>query len=441
MLPVIRTCTKPELWFTEVKAGARCRKLRAPNRLHQDEHILEQCGKPSRYWREVLKMTPPREWMDTAKIFAYLAQARPRDKPSNYKYWKSSKDWLDEAIRQGDAFSWRDDARISPPRTDPENWEALRIIGDTQTGYGTFPSTLAEGIQRAGFAWILVHPTHRVVPKCWEHWARHYDIPFASIATTTHDQTYVSTNPDATKTLQSLNAAVAPKPPPYEMFSLPNQLTCPETDKLYQALQRHQQYFRNHIVQETQHFITRLLQDAIKDGPFEAHTRDILARAMTTFEINFIDKLTTATAQNNAELRQLCETTTKQISDHLQARMDREYSRIHDMAHQASEDAKDMQDQFEALRRRVATMETTIPDLQLQIHTTMEHQNDNLARTEAKLTSLQKSIEETAHSIQTIHTKLDATVTADDDEGDSTGEPAELVEELMDDELALTTPW
>ncbi|KAI2623411.1 hypothetical protein GGS21DRAFT_494253 [Xylaria nigripes] len=167
------------VWFSTVKPDKR-RNFFSSNRLKQDETPLINIDSGHVYWRMVTNIAPPRDWIKKSKLFTYLAKARPKDKVSNYKFWVATRNWLDEVIRQGDLSDWSDEGTLNPPVTDEEIWEAIRIVGDSQDGYGTYPKAIKEKMTKAGFNWIAVNPKYRIIPKCWQSWANHYGFSYAA---------------------------------------------------------------------------------------------------------------------------------------------------------------------------------------------------------------------------------------------------------------------
>lgn len=64
------------------------------------------------------------------------------DKPSNTKLWDEAKGWLDITLQLGHSHDWKKD--IGVKAAEPEFWEALRIVRDSEHGYGSFPTTDRE---------------------------------------------------------------------------------------------------------------------------------------------------------------------------------------------------------------------------------------------------------------------------------------------------------
>ncbi|KAI2623410.1 hypothetical protein GGS21DRAFT_494252 [Xylaria nigripes] len=170
---------KPTNW-TKATAPHRNRKLREGNRLHQLETHLAEVEDPEKFWMEVIKIAPPKKWMDKVKLMGFLSTSRPMDKPSNGKLWSQAREWLNEAIRQGGSQGWNDNILINVPAITAEFWEAIRIIGDSSEGFGTFPTFIRERMLNAGFGWIAINPRKRVIPKCWVQWAKINNVKYKS---------------------------------------------------------------------------------------------------------------------------------------------------------------------------------------------------------------------------------------------------------------------
>ncbi len=79
---------------------------------------------------------------DESLSIIYLAKVRPMDKPSNTKLWDEAKGWLDITLQLGHSHDWKKD--IGVKAAEPEFWEALRIVRDSEHGYGSFSTTDRE---------------------------------------------------------------------------------------------------------------------------------------------------------------------------------------------------------------------------------------------------------------------------------------------------------
>ncbi|KAI1275322.1 hypothetical protein F5Y07DRAFT_181563 [Xylaria sp. FL0933] len=94
----------------------------------------------------VVTNVPPKPWTNLSNVMAQLANVRPMDKPSNTKLWAEAKKWIDSAKNPGSANDWADDKPIGPTKTSSELWEALRITGDSEHGYGTLSERWTDDI-------------------------------------------------------------------------------------------------------------------------------------------------------------------------------------------------------------------------------------------------------------------------------------------------------
>jgi hypothetical protein len=61
------------------------------------------------------------------------------DKPSNSRLWEEAEVWLKEAAIRGHHNEWKDGGHITVKYLESEFWEALRVVGDSEEGFGTFP--------------------------------------------------------------------------------------------------------------------------------------------------------------------------------------------------------------------------------------------------------------------------------------------------------------
>ncbi|KAI1828555.1 hypothetical protein F4861DRAFT_534977 [Xylaria intraflava] len=162
---------KPPYWL-EATSEQRTRTLNETNRLGQSETHLGDIKDAEAFWTEVLKLAPPKQWTDKAKVLEYLADARPLEEALKGNLLSRALNWLSDAIQQGSRHGWSDDMLMDMPRTSAEEWDAIRIIGDSREGFGTYPRTIRDRMANAGFTWIAVDPRKRIIPKCWVRWAR-----------------------------------------------------------------------------------------------------------------------------------------------------------------------------------------------------------------------------------------------------------------------------
>ncbi|KAI1818914.1 hypothetical protein F4861DRAFT_544551 [Xylaria intraflava] len=166
-------------WGSPVAAAKR-RAVYRCNRLGVDETKFGSVDDVEAFWLSVLAVIPPRPWVNIPKLLVHLATYKPMQKPSDSKPWKTASTRLDEIIRCGSGNHWANDTNFPDFLADEGHWEALRIIGDTHQGFGTFPSTLKNKLIQAGAAWVLVSPDVRIIPLCWEQWATRHGIPYTS---------------------------------------------------------------------------------------------------------------------------------------------------------------------------------------------------------------------------------------------------------------------
>ncbi|KAI0187823.1 hypothetical protein EV127DRAFT_482968 [Xylaria flabelliformis] len=181
--------TPSNSFFTKNTLKNRQRPLYEHNSLGMDERHLNGIDDPEEFWTAVWKIAPPRPWMDPSKVMKYLTRVRPMDMPSKSRPWQEEANpWLNAAIKQGSYNGWKDDADICVDKTEPEFWEAIRIVGDSRDGYGIFPSKLRNKIERAGFAWIFAKPEERILPKCWEKYAFKAGLRFYKSVSVVHQE-------------------------------------------------------------------------------------------------------------------------------------------------------------------------------------------------------------------------------------------------------------
>ncbi|KAI2641255.1 hypothetical protein GGS21DRAFT_487595 [Xylaria nigripes] len=292
----------PTSWATHATTS-KYRRLMTSNRLRQSETHLEDVTEPKDFWLEVLKIAPPRTWLDGALVLRYLAQCRPMDKPSNNKLWARAREWLDKAVERGSQGEWRDYMVIDMPVAPPEMWEAVRIVGDVRGGggFGTFPGPIRERLVAAGMEWILTDPALRRIPECWVAWARTHGIdhPRPAPTTTTPEPKIDAagdardpTMPELTKphkTLAALrekevpllnpqlNAIATQRPPGMASDAARWQWV----EEGLASLSDHQTQMRDELIRVTQSFVARTLKDAIVEGPILGLVQESASQTMT----------------------------------------------------------------------------------------------------------------------------------------------------------------
>ncbi|KAI1430622.1 hypothetical protein GGR50DRAFT_701334 [Xylaria sp. CBS 124048] len=159
------------------------RSLHEANRLGVDETVLyhdEDTVTPSEHWATVLELIPVQPWVDAGRVVVYLATTQPLEKPANTRLWRLARKWLHECVERGSKSGWGENSDFPDELQDESFWEALRIIGDTDAGYGTFPDTLKEKMDAVGVTWILVNPRDRWIPVCWKTWADRAGMDYAA---------------------------------------------------------------------------------------------------------------------------------------------------------------------------------------------------------------------------------------------------------------------
>ncbi|KAI2634040.1 hypothetical protein GGS21DRAFT_543951 [Xylaria nigripes] len=326
----MKLCVMPTKWHTQEDRPNRLRKLQSRNMLGEDETQLADIKDPRKFWEKLMEIAPPRTWTDMAKVFSFLAQTRPLARPSHCQIWRKAHDWLDEAIRVGSSCDWKDDMPIKTRSTTPEFWEAIRIMGDARHGYGTYPKSIREKIIDAGFGWIAVDPKKRIIPKCWVYWANLNDIPYkeavavpcsyelsapirdstkisykdaasqtiasqkdATSQTTTSQkdatsQTSASQNPSTTPARTIIGSSSQSQPSriqsvrirqPQSGLNTTSQLW-QITENNLQALAANQIEVYNSIVEETQDFVRKALEDATANGPIERQIKHVINKSI-----------------------------------------------------------------------------------------------------------------------------------------------------------------
>ncbi|KAI2629053.1 hypothetical protein GGS21DRAFT_492605 [Xylaria nigripes] len=307
-------CPKPEKWFTSSKDKQR--DLQGQNRLQRPETFLEDIVNEEDYWLAVTtRIAPPRKWADPVRLFRYLAQIRPLDQPSNAKIWVNGKKWLNSAIKQGESTNWK--GNINPGKGDAEFWEALRISGCSKDGYGSWPDIIRKQINEAGFDWISVKPSKRIVPQCWSRWATENGVPFASTRTTdvynntseqnqegisgtsdaatqTNDtlikvtRNFVEQGIDTDEALRSLISQVMSQEPS-SIERVPFKPLPPNANRSdlvttmqqnHDALASQNITMYNEAVDISKSLVTRIFQSAVQEGLVEAIVRQTMANAM-----------------------------------------------------------------------------------------------------------------------------------------------------------------
>ncbi|KAI0547079.1 hypothetical protein F4679DRAFT_597871 [Xylaria curta] len=169
----------PDSSFSKRTSSAtKHRILYMKNRLGMNEKHLEDIEDPEEYWKAVMKIAPPRPWMDASEVMKHLARVRPMEKPSISNLWRDAKALLTLAIMEGSYHRWENDANIRISKIEPEFWEALRIVGDAGYGHGIFPYKLRNKLASVGLAWIFVNPEERILPQCWEKCATRQGLQF-----------------------------------------------------------------------------------------------------------------------------------------------------------------------------------------------------------------------------------------------------------------------
>ncbi|KAI1818956.1 hypothetical protein F4861DRAFT_544441 [Xylaria intraflava] len=149
----------------------RQRKYAESSRLRIDERPLKSIGTAREYWAGVLNLVGVQEWYDKPKVIKHLATSRAKAQQANTIPWRTCRKWTLRALKSGSEQKWADDADINCDPIDDNLLEAVRIIGDTDEGFGTFPRTLLELLHQVGARFVLVKPEQRIIPQCWKKWA------------------------------------------------------------------------------------------------------------------------------------------------------------------------------------------------------------------------------------------------------------------------------
>ncbi|KAI1430446.1 hypothetical protein GGR50DRAFT_702189 [Xylaria sp. CBS 124048] len=158
------------------------RALKESSELGVDESIFrDKIDDVRGYWKTILSRVPPRPWVDKKRLIEHLATSKPLEMPSNSKPWKTVRLWIEAATRYGSMKNWADDIDFPIDPIDDGLWEAVRIIGDTDLGFGTFPNRLKGKLVEAGAAWILIDPKERIIPFSWRRWAKDNGIKCAGV--------------------------------------------------------------------------------------------------------------------------------------------------------------------------------------------------------------------------------------------------------------------
>ncbi|KAH9896295.1 hypothetical protein F4778DRAFT_262240 [Xylariomycetidae sp. FL2044] len=105
-------------------------------------------------------------------------------RPANTKVWTAVRTFLEDAQEQGAKLEWKDGAIIPIKKYEPALFEAVRIIGDADDGFGTFPKHLKDKLGDYGFSWILAHPSNRIIPNCWAKYADTNQYPYDRVRST-----------------------------------------------------------------------------------------------------------------------------------------------------------------------------------------------------------------------------------------------------------------
>ncbi|KAI2628155.1 hypothetical protein GGS21DRAFT_492799 [Xylaria nigripes] len=294
------------------------RTLYQNNGLRQDETHLLQTSVSRDFWLKVLKIAPPKTWLNASKVLAHLALVRPMAKPSNSILWDRSRKWLDEAIRLGNQYGWADDAPINLSFKEPEVWEAIRIVGDSKEGFEstTIPPSISENINFSNNdnpipdARTQVHDTSGdlVDPSNDESMDHNnmqssgalvdadldtdqelVDVPDnTDIDDASRDGetkcNFVECNVKAQEALQALQHISRRQ----HSHIQPTDILLPQVIPVGAAglwrithtnlvnLANQQIAMRDAIIAETQDFIAQVMKDAVIDGPIEAHIRNIV---------------------------------------------------------------------------------------------------------------------------------------------------------------------
>ncbi|KAI1820373.1 hypothetical protein F4861DRAFT_543006 [Xylaria intraflava] len=296
---------KPTEWTPMAEAGPKRRKLKRNNGLNQSELHLEDLTDPKDYWTAVMKIAPPKQWTDKHKVMTYLASTKPLEKQSNTKIWIQANTFLDKALAIGAQTNWSDDTTMTMDDSPAEFWEALRIIGDANLGFGTFPSQIRERILDAGFAWIAVNPRKRVIPKCWAHWAKKHNFkyknilpiapatqppvppPMGPIQTSAQLTHMVDIDPDTDRAFNTLkNKVITYHPAQATGVTIQRPKDQSETWPIIEAnmaaIIQQQQDLHNETIREVQEFVAKTIQSTVL-GPIDGQIRLILQIALDKF--------------------------------------------------------------------------------------------------------------------------------------------------------------
>ncbi|KAI2635528.1 hypothetical protein GGS21DRAFT_490191 [Xylaria nigripes] len=285
-LPDLRAISRKTSNWAPITQPAKQRSLHHPNILGFDETVLQTITEPRKFWCALLAIFPPRPWCDTAKLIAHLATSRPLDKPSNSRLWKTAREWIDDAQKIGSAANWTPNIVTVLRRLEDEHWEALRIIGDSDAGFGTFPQLIKTKLIAAGMCWIAVDPERRRVPLCWARWATDNGFKFAETIPI-HKRSPILENKatDAAANLkqrQPSKTARAHEPQgdknKHTAFLDKNE-TAAQALKLLRQGRATAGSKPSTMTTSTATALRNAVHDALYDGPIEGRTREIVHQA------------------------------------------------------------------------------------------------------------------------------------------------------------------
>lgn len=146
----------------------------APSRykkLREADEVVVGDTKDSKEWiRRLINEHPPSPEFALFDILQKATKIQPMRTNSDTKLWIDTMIKLKLVIEEGHDLNWADNATTSYHLPALESCEMLRIYGDAQSGFGTWPTLLKERLYQVGAGWVCIPAKDRVIPLYWKHY-------------------------------------------------------------------------------------------------------------------------------------------------------------------------------------------------------------------------------------------------------------------------------
>ncbi|KAI2769290.1 hypothetical protein F4815DRAFT_44497 [Daldinia loculata] len=125
---------------------------------------------PEAYWIEAVCIAGPRKWFNPRKVIDILVRFNPYGQPSSGPPYREAMSGLQKVYAIGSKGNWdpKQCEGILSHVPAKEYFEAIRINGDSSSGFGRLPSGITEALLALGLIWIMQPPEHQRIPTFWQ---------------------------------------------------------------------------------------------------------------------------------------------------------------------------------------------------------------------------------------------------------------------------------